>query len=258
MIKSIVAFVLLLATGLPAIAQKPDTDPAELTRDFRNWWNYFNEYTQLGADFIPMDAEHSQISKAVFLDSLVTGRYIPRRLNTGGKIPAYSLWVLAPGEDNLDIRNIRAIIQSVAFEESRNLSLEGQPLPPYQFTDLGGKHYTNNNTRNKILVLKYWFISCVPCIEEMPELNQLVKKYRQRKDLLFVSVAMDGAPELRQFLLHHSLSYAVVPDQKYWLTNIMEAYSYPTHIIVGKNGKIVKVMKTAALLRSALSKIVVN
>jgi thiol-disulfide isomerase/thioredoxin len=164
----------------------------------------------------------------------------------------YCYW--DPATPALDIRNIRATIQTVAYEESRNFSLEGQFLPPYDFIDLKGKHYTNANTKNKLLVLKYWFINCVPCVEEMPELNQLLKRYRGRKDLLFVSVAMDGPAELRSFLLSHQFNYAVVPGQKTWLTNIMEARSYPTHIIVDKGGKIVKVVNTAHALKAVLSK----
>jgi thiol-disulfide isomerase/thioredoxin len=105
-----------------------------------------------------------------------------------------------------------------------------------------------------LLVLKYWFINCVPCVEEMPELNQMLKRYRNRKDLLFVSVAMDGPAELRSFLLSHQFNYAVVPNQKTWLTNTMEARSYPTHIIVDKTGKIVKVVNTAHALQAALAK----
>jgi hypothetical protein len=64
-----------------ATAQLPiDADSASLVKDFRSWWNYYNAYTPLAADFIPLDAEHNNITKTIFLDSLVTGHYIPQRL----------------------------------------------------------------------------------------------------------------------------------------------------------------------------------
>jgi thiol-disulfide isomerase/thioredoxin len=251
----IITLFILLLSASHATAQLPaDVDAASLVKDFRNWWNYYNAYTPLASDFIPLDAQHNNISRGVFLDSLVTGHYIPQRVPGNEKIPTYKLLLLGSGDATLDIRNIRATIQTVAYEESRNFSLEGQFLPPYDFIDLKGKRYTNANTKNKLLVLKYWFINCVPCVEEMPELNQLLKRYRGRKDLLFVSVAMDGPAELRSFLLSHQFNYAVVPGQKTWLTNIMEARSYPTHIVVDKGGKIVKVVNTAHALKAVLSK----
>ncbi|MBV9988966.1 MAG: TlpA family protein disulfide reductase [Chitinophagaceae bacterium] len=247
--------VILLLFALRSLAQLPSTaDSASLVKDFRSWWNYYNAYTLLSADFIPLNTNHEKISKAQFLDSLVTGRYIPQRTGADGDEVSYRLLLLATGEENLDMRNIRASIQTVAFEEQRNFSHEGQQLPSYDFTDLKGRHYTNGNTKDKILVLKYWFINCLPCVQEMPELNELVKKYRRRKDILFVSVAMDRPDALQRFLLDHEFSYAVVPDQKSWLTDTMKAYSYPTHIIVDKSGRIVKVVNTASGLKQSLTK----
>lgn len=78
-----------------------------------------------------------------------------------------------------------------AEREYKNYQMEGKELPDFNFTDLDGTVYDKETTAGKIVVLKCWFIGCVPCVEEMPALNKLVNQYRNQKDIVFVSLAFD-------------------------------------------------------------------
>jgi translation initiation factor 2 beta subunit (eIF-2beta)/eIF-5 len=50
------------------------------------------------------------------------------------------------------------------------------------------------------VVIKCWFIHCVACIEEFP-VNKMATKYKNRKDIVFISLAEDSPQELKTFLL---------------------------------------------------------
>jgi thiol-disulfide isomerase/thioredoxin len=41
----------------------------------------------------------------------------------------------------------------------------------------GGKQYSLESLKSKIVVLNFWFTQCGGCITEMPELNELKKAY---------------------------------------------------------------------------------
>ena len=50
------------------------------------------------------------------------------------------------------------------------------------------KKYLNNN---KIICINLWATWCVPCIEEMPALNEIKKKYKN-KNIEFISFSLDS------------------------------------------------------------------
>jgi peroxiredoxin len=132
--------------------------------------------------------------------------------------------------------------------------MEGKELPNYQFEDIAGHKYNNVNTRGKIIVLKCWFIHCVACVKEFPELNKLVDNYKNRKDILFVSLAFDNKKDLKSFLKMHRFNYDVVPNQQTFMMDRLSINTFPTHIIIGKDGKIRKAVDNYKDLLPALNK----
>jgi len=59
---------------------------------------------------------------------------------------------------------------------SRNEKLApGKPVTNFEFKDMNGNLYTLASLKGKVVVLNFWFSTCVPCIEEVPELNMLVE-----------------------------------------------------------------------------------
>src|SRR5690606_22334605 len=108
----------------------------------------------------------------------------------------YKLYKL---DDNADKR-----IGSTIKLESTTIyglsEIEGSPLPQFNFTDLNENIYTNENTKGKTIIIKTWFINCKACIAEFPELNEFVEKYKDRNDIIFLSLALDSKSELEAFL----------------------------------------------------------
>lgn len=91
------------------------------------------------------------------------------------------------------------------------------------------------------MVLNFWFIACQPCRDEMPALNKLVEKFKNRKDVLFVSLALDSKEDLKAFLFESAFHYSVVTDQKDYLSKSFDVRYYPTQVVINKRGLIVKV-----------------
>ena len=129
----------------------------------------------------------------------------------------------------------------------------GSQFPDFNFTDLNGNNYNNKNTKEKIIVLKCWFIQCPPCIDEMPALNELIKQYENRKDIIFLSVSLDSKNQLKTFLKKTTFNYAVVADQQNYLEQVLKIHVYPTHIIINKQGVIVNVTNIYEEMALALS-----
>ena len=229
-------------------APKP-VDKAALVQDFNTWYNYHYYNIKLSQPFTGLNADSTPLSKARFLLKLSTGEFVAFKENAGVTGPVYRLYrprALKP--------TIKSTLKQLAENELNYVRMEGKPMPKFACTDLKGHKYTSANTRGKTLVLKCWFIGCVACVKEFPELNRLTEDFTSRQDVLFVSLALDPETKLRAFLQHKTFNYAVVAQQGAYLKDQLDVRSYPTHVLVDGHGIIVKVAGNAADLRAALEK----
>ena len=123
---------------------------------------------------------------------------------------------------------------------SFDAALKGKPLPDFVFKDILGNTYTPEDIKGKVVVINLWFISCAPCIEEMPELNKLVKEYENNDAVLFLALALDEkGPRLNTFLETHVFNYNIVPDSQDYIIKKLQTNSFPTHIVLDKNSNVV-------------------
>jgi peroxiredoxin len=131
------------------------------------------------------------------------------------------------------------MLQQIGYTYYGICQIEGKPLPKFRFVDLKGNIYTPENTKGKIVVLKTWYIGCIPCAAEMPQLNKLTEKYKNRKDILFVSIAPNTKPDLETFLKDHPFKYAVASTGKKYLSDSLKVVGYPAHWVINKQGVVV-------------------
>jgi peroxiredoxin len=115
--------------------------------------------------------------------------------------------------------------------------------------------YTNENTKGKYLVLKCWFLACKACIEEMPNLNTLVKEYENRDDVIFLSLAFDKPEDLKRFLETKGFFYQTASVSQDFMEEHLKVYAYPTHLVVGKDGKFLKIVSNEKQLTRHLNSI---
>ena len=251
--KQLYTFILLLAFG-SCMAQtkfwKPAVNPSEVQKTYLGWNNYQKSHIMLSTDFVALDAKSNPITKAAFLQELTSGNYIPVALESDKAALYYQLFKIEPTSDT----SIKASIAETAFNEIQNYKKEGEPFPAFSFHDLEGNLITNETLKGKIVVIKCWYIHCAACLKEFPEVNQLVANYKDRTDIVFISLAEDTPEQLAPFLVRKPLSYAVVPDMKTYMNLTLQLNAFPTHYIINKEGIIVKVLSDSHSLEVALKK----
>ncbi len=112
-------------------------------------------------------------------------------------------------------------------------------LPLTKITDEAGKVMTLNDLKGQNLLINFWATWCVPCREEMPELDAL-QAARGNDDFKVIAISVDrgGLESSRAFLdeigvQHLDLYY----DEKGTLARKMKTIGYPTTILITKAGK---------------------
>lgn len=226
-----------------------DIVPSELENDYGLWRTYNTENIELSYEFTPIDENDNIIEKEDFLNQLKTGLYIP--LKVKGEQVAYKLHKLSETSNQKITRTIKSF-SSIAYNYFKK---EGEPLPTFQFTDLTGNQYSSESSKGKIMVIKCWFIHCVVCVQEFPELNELYDHYESNGDVMFLSLAFDKEDKLKKFLVKKEFRYPVIAEQKDYMTKKLGLKQYPGHIIVDKEGNIVKIVNNVKALITTLDKL---
>jgi len=75
----------------------------------------------------------------------------------------------------------------------------GKKISLFKSTDINNKKINLKDEKGKIIVLNFWFIDCAPCRMEMPDLNDLVEKYKGNDSVLFIAVALDTRSDIKDF-----------------------------------------------------------
>lgn len=216
---------------------------------FDNWNAYTKKNIDLMSTFTPIDEKGAITHKGIFLTLLRTGGYIPVKSVKDGKTQ-YQLKVIEKTTDE----KIKKAIVGKATVAHHYFRMEGKKLPDYDFVDLKGKPHNKADNRGKLLVLKCWFINCKVCVEEFPQLNALVDKYKDDK-IEFVSLAFDEKDKLVKFLETKPFKYATIPQQKKYMSKKLKVKQYPTHLIVDSNGVIIKMVNNVNTLTQELKRI---
>jgi len=99
---------------------------------------------------------------------------------------------------------------SACYHGSKPQSI-GKPAPDFTVQD-SERTITLSQYRGKIVVLNFWATWCPPCVEEMPSLVQMQKKF-QSKDVIVLAVSVDDDPDAyHKFLKDHAIDLLTVRD----------------------------------------------
>ena len=215
--------------------------------DGMSFMRYRQDFLKLAVNYHTFDTALHPISKAAFLQAFATGRYLPLRIAGNDSIISYKLYKL-PASTSMDV--ISAIWYYGQAADS-NFKREGEKFPVFSYADVNGTVYNNDSLKGKTVVVKCWFIHCVACVAEMPRLNELVAEYKDRKDVLFLSLAFDPKEKLINFLKGTRFLYNTIPVSESFISEELRVRSYPTHFIL-KDGVIKKIPDGAEDVADAL------
>ena len=113
---------------------------------------------------------------------------------------------------------------------------QGKEPPRFVVNTLADKEVDLATLKGKIVVVNFWFVGCKPCIQEMPELNELTEAFKG-KEVEFLAFALDSEDRLERFLEEKEFLYEVVPDARATAREY-KISGYPSHMIIDQEGTV--------------------
>ena len=112
--------------------------------------------------------------------------------------------------------------------------------PPME--DMGGEvRSLEDHIGENVVLLDFWSIYCVSCIQEMPSLVSLYDKYKEKGFVVYgVDLDSFSPKRVEKFIngLNFTITYPVIIDRKRQIATAYKVGMLPTTIIIGKDGKV--------------------
>ena len=115
------------------------------------------------------------------------------------------------------------------------------PRAVFSLPNLKGEYENTDNYKGSYILINFWATWCAPCVKEIPSLNNLYNKFKDKKKFKMIAINIGQSKEaVKKFLLDKSLpvEFTILLDEKMDLSD-WNVQAIPTTFLVDKKGKII-------------------
>jgi peroxiredoxin len=124
-----------------------------------------------------------------------------------------------------------------AAERSRSASF---PAPDFTLPTLSAASIRLSDLRGKVVVLNFWVTWCGPCRAEMPTLDALYQRYKERGlEVLAVNLDAVSTSSVQAFVREVGVTFRVGLDPSSSTARTYRVLSLPTTYLIDRAGNVV-------------------
>ncbi len=118
--------------------------------------------------------------------------------------------------------------------------------PDFSFTSSEGEHIALEDLRGKVVVLDFWGTWCPPCVDSVPELRNLHKRYSEEPSFMLIGISSDSDEDTwREFTVKNKMGWPQYRDRDRRIQRAFGIRAFPTYIVIDHEG-IVRFMSTGS------------
>lgn len=118
----------------------------------------------------------------------------------------------------------------------------GAIAPDFRAAVIGkpGQYKTIADYRGQVVLINLWATWCVPCITEMPSIQRLYDRYRDR-GFKVAGIAVDDPPfadRVASFVTQHQLTFEILHEGSGRIEQDYRSRGIPATYVIGREGRI--------------------
>jgi len=137
-----------------------------------------------------------------------------------------------------------AVSQRSSSTSLASLSVRLKPgsVPePFTLNDLSGRSVSLESLKGKTVLINFWATWCVPCVAEMPAMENLYRELKQ-EDFEIVAISLDNKssrPTLEKFVEDKEISFTILHDHEGKVGSLFGVEGIPESFFLNSAGEFV-------------------
>ncbi len=117
---------------------------------------------------------------------------------------------------------------------------EPATAPGFSLEDIDGKKFSLKDYRGKVVLLNFWATWCPPCRREMPSMERLHQKFKNRDFVVLALNQMEDGDQVFTFVgdLGVDLTFPILFDKDSSVSRAYGVMGLPTTYLIDKKGNV--------------------
>ena len=109
--------------------------------------------------------------------------------------------------------------------------------PDFSVTTSEGEYIALDDLRGKVVLLDFWGTWCPPCVESVPSLRDMYKRYAKEKSFVMISVSVhDEEDKWRAFTASNRMVWPQYFDRDSKVQRAFGVNRFPTYVLIDHEG----------------------
>jgi peroxiredoxin len=123
----------------------------------------------------------------------------------------------------------------------------GMQVEDFRLTDLEGKSQSLSQYRGKIVLVNFWATWCKPCTTEMPAMQTIYDKLRDKGFVVLAINELEDDAKVREHIKQYGHTFPVLMDRDNKVANQFGVFGLPVSVFIDEKGVVQEYIKGGLL-----------
>ena len=149
-----------------------------------------------------------------------------------------------------------ALASGVAWSMGSRVPVVGTAVEDFQLVDLSGKMQSLSQYRGKIVLLNFWATWCKPCTTEMPAMQTIYDKLRDKGFVVLAVNELEDDAKVREHIKQYGHTFPVLMDRDNKVANQFGVFGLPVSVFIDEKGLVQEYIKGGLLTEQLIYDVV--